>query len=129
MKNVIYILLVIVGTSGIVGCSRDVPIYNVEQHAMPIHARNLSTPEISRRIQCALSNRKWTCHQTTPNTLVCQVERRAHAATVQIDYNQQCFSINFVDADNLRYENGTIHPKYNKWVKLMETDILKAMRQ
>lgn len=129
MKSVIYILLVIVTTSGIVGCARHVPVYNVEQHAMPVEARNLTTQEMGRRICLILANRDWKCHQTTPNTLVCHIEKRTHKASVQIDYNHQFFSINFVDSTNLKYENGNIHAKYNKWVKLMEEDILKAIRQ
>ncbi|HUX79852.1 MAG TPA: hypothetical protein VMW10_08945 [Alphaproteobacteria bacterium] len=129
MRNLIHVLLAIAITTGLVGCGSRAPVYNVERHAMPAKAKALSTQEIGQRICEVLSRREWNCNQTTANTLVCHLKRRTHNAIVQIDYNQDYFSIHYIDTNNLRYECGTVHAKYNKWIKLMEKDILRSINQ
>ncbi|MBP6950787.1 MAG: hypothetical protein KA112_00135 [Alphaproteobacteria bacterium] len=127
MKNFIGLLLIAVVTSGLMGCANHVPIYNVNQHLMPFEAKKMSSQEIGRRICEAVAKRGWRCDSTTPQTLICHLEKRAHKAIVQIDYNTCFFSINYIDTCNLNYEAGEVHRNYNSWIKKMENDIVNAI--
>lgn len=128
MKNFIHVLLAVVAMSSVTGCRSRSPIYNVERHAMPAEAKQLSTQEIGQRIRRTLARRDWHCNQTTPNTLICNVKRRTHNAIVQIDYDQYYFAIHCVNTTNLNHSGGMVHQKYNKWIKLMEKDIIRSIR-
>jgi hypothetical protein len=126
MKKFIYVVLGVIFAGSITGCSHK-PIYNVEHHAMPAEAKKLTSQEIGQRIRQAVAKRDWRCDETTPCVLICHHERRTHKAIVQIDYNRDFFSIHNVKTENLNYSAGTIHPKYNKWIKNMEKDIVRAL--
>lgn len=126
MKNFIYVVFAIIFAGGMTGCSHP-PIYNVEHHPLPVEAKKLSLQEVSQRIRQALSQRDWRCDETTPSVLICHLERRTHKAIVQIDFGRDFFSIHNIKTENLNSKSGTIHPKYNKWIKNMEKDILRAL--
>ncbi len=127
MKNFIYALVAIFIVGGVTGCSKKAPVYNVERHAMPIAAQSMTNEEIGQRISQVVLRRGWSCHQISTNKLSCSVKRRVHTANVEIDYSQTNFSIIHVSTANLGDQNGRIHRKYNKWIKLMEKDIINAM--
>jgi hypothetical protein len=128
MRNIIYALLIFAVAGSITGCA-NAPVYNVEQHPLPIEAKRLTDQEIGQRISQAVSRRDWNCVRTCPKTLICHLDKRTHKAVVQVDYNHEYFSINYVKSTNLKYEGGNIHPKYNQWIRNMEGDIVKAIHQ
>ena len=126
MKNIIYVLGIV---ALITGCSHHAPIYNVENHPLPPQAQRMTNQEIGQRISQVVCKRDWHCIQKTPNSLMCNIDVRTHQACVKIDYTQCHFSIHYMNASNMSSKCGEIHPKYNKWIKLMEKDIIKAIKQ
>lgn len=111
------------------GCSHRQPIYNVEHHAIPSAARHLSAQQIGEQIKLTVGKRGWQCNSTSPNSLMCCIDKRNHQAQVRVDYNQDCFSIHKVGTYHLNEKNGAVSKKYNQWIKNMEKDIIKALSQ
>lgn len=48
---------------------------------------------------------------------------RGHIAVMDIPYDEQRFSIRYVDSTNLNYDGTNIHPNFNFWVRNLELDI------
>lgn len=124
LKKTFQIVLV---AGAIGGCSSHTPIYNVQEHPFSMDAKRLTNKEIGSTIINTASKRGWTCSQHSESKLVCLLQRRKHAATIEIDYNQSSFSIKNIKTANLNEKDGQIHPKYNKWVKLLKTEIEVAV--
>jgi len=103
------------------------PIYNVEHHE--IHAvESLTLKQIRARIMNAAAERRWSCKDAGKNSLTCGIDVRGrHQAKVEIQYDQTSFSIHNVSSKNLNYKNGKIHRNYNKWIKILESTIVKAL--
>ncbi|WP_139016805.1 hypothetical protein [Candidatus Odyssella thessalonicensis] len=104
-------------------CSHNEPLYNVDHHPLPPYAQKLSLNEIETIISQTASRRGWECHPKSYNKMVCNVKRRNHTAVLEINYTNTYFSIVNLNAYNLNYKDGNIHPKYNKWVRLLENEI------
>jgi hypothetical protein len=56
---------------------------------------------------------------------------RSHAVEIRIPFDMQYIRIQYVSSTNLLYdeENGikSIHRNYNKWIKLLERDIISRL--
>ena len=48
---------------------------------------------------------------------------RTHVAVTEITYNEQVFSILYVDSTNLQYDGTSIHKNYNGWIQNLERAI------
>ena len=129
MKSIVYALGIIILINGITGCSHRAHIYNVENHPLPPEAQRMANQEIGQKISQVVYKRDWSCNQQTPNSLMCHIDKRNHQACVKIEYTQYHFSIHNMNTSHLGQKCGEIHPKYNKWIKIMEKDIVKAMSQ
>jgi hypothetical protein len=61
------------------------------------------------------------------------VVNNKHTVEVDITYNETDFSINYVNSINMNYtvRDGVanIHPKYNRWVRILKEDIQDQMQQ
>jgi hypothetical protein len=61
------------------------------------------------------------------------VVNNKHTVEVDITYNETDFSINYVNSINMNYtvRDGVanIHPKYNRWVRILKEDIQDRMQQ
>ena len=52
------------------------------------------------------------------------IVRGKHTVVVSIPYDTQHFSINYKDSINMNYNEGKIHPNYNKWVADLEQALM-----
>jgi hypothetical protein len=119
-------LSVAVVATSLAGCGKRLPqIYNVNQHIMPYEVENLTDQQREERIMLAASKNGWSCKKVDAQKLICRLMARGHSATIDIDHNKNYFSINYLESSNLRYNNGKIHPTYNKWIKKLEQTISK----
>jgi len=129
MKSHSYLISALVSLIIMTGCAHREHIYNVENHPMPPAAQQLTNCQIGERIRSVVAKHNWHCNQVTPSSLNCCVDQRTHQARIRIDYTQQCFSIHYLDTHNMNHKGCAVHPKYNKWVKLMEKDIVNSLSQ
>lgn len=126
-KSTILFLTFLSYTLFLTGCHKRVLIENVDHHPMPSHVENMKNDVIARSIIETAYKRGWICQKTQYNKIVCHCKRRNHQATIEILFSNHDFSINHVSTNNMKSENGKIHPKFNKWVRLLEKEIYQNL--
>ncbi len=104
-------------------CSRTAPVYDVQNRPIPVVAQKLSLDEIGQNITSAARRRNWRVDPIEPGRMTGRLDDRQHEAVIDISYTQQTYSITLVESANLRQEDGEIHKKYNKWIRLLLRDI------
>ncbi len=104
-------------------CSRTAPVYDVRDRPIPVVAQKLSLDEIGQNIMSAGRRRHWRIDPIGPGRMTGRLDDRQHEAVIDISYTQQSYSITLADSVNLRQEGGEIHKKYNKWIRLLQSDI------
>ncbi|PKR53121.1 hypothetical protein [Thalassospira marina] len=109
----------------VVACTA--PIMQVESQPFPDETQNLSMDQLQDAIIKAASSREWTVKKLSTGKLMATYARRDHLAKVEIDFSQQEFSILYVDSTNLKYNGGTIHKNYNRWVNNLKVDIQREV--
>jgi hypothetical protein len=62
-------------------------------------------------------------HEETPGLIVATLDVRSHRASLNINYNQWGYSLNYSDSSNLNYDGTNIHPNYNKWTRSLNMAI------
>lgn len=121
------IIISVILSVSIIGCSRTHSVYNVENHALPSTLSKMDNQEITKKIISAAANKGWNCHEAGSHKLLCNLKVRVHEANIAIKYNNQDFSIYLVGAKNLKNEHGKIHRNYNKWIRLLEKEIYREL--
>ena len=58
-----------------------------------------------------------------PGVIRATLHLRTHVAVTEITYNEQVFSIIYVDSTNLDYDGTSIHKNYNGWIQNLERAI------
>lgn len=103
---------------------QNVPIYSVENHPVPVSAQKLSLNEIEQAIIQAGSARRWRLERIAPGSLRAkQSDSKDHQAVVDIAFSQTAYSIRMNSTYRLKERDGTVHPRYNSWVRNLEKDI------
>ncbi len=110
------------------GCNHTQPIYNVEQEAVPVSARQkVSTEQVGAIIVKVASNEGWIVEKTKPGLLHCKLNWREHTAVVDIVYSDKDYSIHHVSSENLKDQDGKIHRKYNERIHQLQDEIDRAL--
>ena len=104
-------------------CARTAPIYNVQDHPIPIATQNLPLEEIGRSIVQAGRRRHWRMDSVGPGQITGTFADRQHEAVINITYTRQAYSITLADSTNLRQEGDEVHKKYNKWIRALQREI------
>ena len=110
--------LAAVALLGLSGCTR--PIYNVSQH--PFTSPGTLAGRTSQ-IQHAAAGLGWETTVIRPGMIRATLNLRSHVAVTEITYNEQVFSIIYVDSTNLQYDGTSIHKNYNGWIQNLERAI------
>jgi len=108
------------------GCSRKDTIYNIPKS--PIGEEKIGSgiySDVYRAIKRAGASVNWVIRKTKEGEAIGRFQSRNHVAMVKIIYNNEYYSINYLESQNLNYdaENGTIHKNYNVWVHRLEKAI------
>ena len=109
--------------AGAAQASRTEPVYNVQNHPIPIAVQKLSLDEIGRNIVQAGTPRHWRFEAIKPGEMNATYDNGKHSATIKISYTQKAFSITLVSTVNLLQEGNEVHRTYNHWVRNLEKDI------
>jgi hypothetical protein len=90
---------------------------------MPVPA-TASSEQLRWIIEAALAQRNWTIHTRTPNTFTAQVRSQGtgERAIIQIAYRPGVVEIRPV-------EQKVSRQRYDRWVKILSTDILQSAAQ
>lgn len=106
------------------GCGRTQPIMNVED--TPV-AYNLQSKQVKSAIYGAATKRDWVVTEIKPGLLRAEYFARSHRAVVDIPYNDDFYSILYVESENLKFNNGKIHRNYNRWINNLNVDIKRSL--
>ena len=105
----------------ITACNHGTPIYNVE--SADYNAVNgLDSQKAEQAIKTAGTKLGWSMAKLEPGLIRGTLNLRSHVAVVDIAYDNRGFAIDYVDSENLKYDeqSGEIHKSYNKWIRKLE---------
>lgn len=111
---------VLLATLSLAACAR--PILNVERQNFATAGTFDQRAEQIRRAGAGLG---WQIDPVRPGLMRATLNLRSHVAVTEIAYDQQGFSIRYVDSRNLGYDGTNIHKNYNGWV----TNLARAISQ
>ena len=109
---------VLLATLSLAACAR--PILNVERQNFATAGTFDQRAEQIRRAGVGLG---WQIDPVRPGLMRATLNLRSHVAITEIAYDQQGFSIRYVDSRNLGYDGTNIHKNYNGWVTNLERAI------
>lgn len=125
-KRLSLIVVLVVGVLFLaVGCKKAAPVVNPTS-SMPI-LEKVSDKNIKEAIIRAGANKNWVIIPTGPQQLEGRLNIRAHTAVVEITYDKKNYSITYKDSVNLQYQDGSIHPNYNRWIVDLENEIRRQL--
>ena len=108
------------------GCTNK-PILNT-QHELPAN-NQVSEEKIKTLIVNALQKRNWTVQRLSPQLVQAEINvRNQFYAAIDIRYTRNSYAITYRDSRELGYKDGKIHRNYNRWVSMLDRDIMAALR-
>ncbi|MGF6098966.1 hypothetical protein [Pseudomonas sp. 18175] len=108
------------------GCTNK-PILNT-QHELPANAQ-VSDEKMKTIIVNALQKRDWTVQRLSPQLVQAEINvRNQFYAAIDIRYTRNSYAITYRDSRDLGYKDGKIHRNYNRWVSMLDRDIMAALR-
>jgi hypothetical protein len=127
--------LALIAVLALAGC-RTAPLYDASGVAFTTPPtsvkRVLTMDDYKDAIIRGGAKRSWTFEDGGPGHLIGTVNVRGkHSATVDIVFDTESFSITHKASRNLNYDASTrtIHPNYNSWVHLLESEIQSEITQ
>ena len=108
------------------GCTSK-PVLNT-QHDLPASAQ-VSEEKVKQAIVAALQKREWTVQRLSPQLVQAEITvRNQFYAAIDIRYTRNSYAITYRDSRDLGYKDGKIHRNYNRWVSMLDRDIMAALR-
>ncbi|MCF5720126.1 hypothetical protein [Pseudomonas syringae] len=107
------------------GCTSK-PILNT-QHELPAN-NQVSDEKMKTIIVNALQKRNWTVQRLSPQRVQAEITvRNQYYAAIDIRYTRNSYAITYRDSRELGYKDGKIHRNYNRWVSMLDRDIMAAL--
>ena len=122
MKNNVRLsILGIILSIVFVGCGAS-SVYNVMKSEIK---QKVSKDKVFAAIKKAGYSKGWVVEKAKAGVAKAVLHYENSKAVVEIPHTSNSFSINHVSSVNLDHnkKEGTIHPKYNKWVQKLEKAI------
>ncbi|WP_073524758.1 hypothetical protein [Pseudomonas fluorescens] len=108
------------------GCTSK-PVLNT-QHQLPTTSQ-VSEEKMKQVIVAALQKREWTVQRLSPQLVQAEITVRGQFyAAIDIRYTRNSYAITYRDSRDLGYKDGKIHRNYNRWVSMLDRDILAGLR-
>lgn len=123
MKRALIVLLVALGT--LTACARQQPINNVDDAAIARYdGAEMSIEDVGHAIAIAGSRLGWQMKRIEPGEIKGTLNVREHRAVIDISYDTDSYSIDYVDSENLLYTApDKIHRNYNRWIANLQQEI------
>ncbi|MGE3538583.1 MAG: hypothetical protein AB7N91_14295 [Candidatus Tectimicrobiota bacterium] len=107
--------------------ARVEPVYDARIQVPP----SVKAEDIPKAIKSVLIERGWTVQREDGQVIESKIFVRSHTADIRIPFDKEFIHIQYVASTNLLYsvEQGTkhIHRNYNKWIRLLERDIMASL--
>ncbi len=95
-------------------CRSLVPVMDINNTNFPT---GHTLEEVENAIINGASVKGWQMRKVEPGKMRGQLNMRGkHQAVIDIFYTKDYYSIKYVNSMGLKYENGKIHPNYNRWI-------------
>ncbi|KAA0949072.1 MULTISPECIES: hypothetical protein [unclassified Pseudomonas] len=108
------------------GCTSK-PVLNT-QTDIPANVQ-ASDEKVKQAILAALEKREWTVQRADPQLIQAEITvRNQYHAEIDIRYTRTSYAITYRDSRDLGYKNGKIHRNYNRWISMLDRDILAGLR-
>ncbi|MCK1785590.1 hypothetical protein L9Z73_14865 [Pseudomonas sp. TNT11] len=108
------------------GCTSK-PVLNT-QHDLPASAQ-VSEEKVKQAIVAALQKREWIVLRQSPQLVQAEITvRNQYYAAIDIRYTRNSYAITYRDSRDLGYKDGKIHRNYNRWVSMLDRDIMAGLR-
>ncbi|PQZ92626.1 MULTISPECIES: hypothetical protein [Pseudomonas] len=107
------------------GCTSK-PILNTQHDlaSTPVSEEKMKTAIVN-----ALQKREWTVQRLSPQLVQAEITvRNQYYAAIDIRYTRNSYSITYRDSRDLGYKDGKIHRNYNRWVSMLDRDIMAGLR-
>ena len=126
MSSLLRVTLITLALLVTAGCTSK-PILNT-QHNLPADAQ-VSEEKMKTVIVNALQKREWTVQRLSPQLVQAEITvRNQYYAAIDIRYTRNSYAITYRDSRDLGYKDGKIHRNYNRWVSMLDRDILAGLR-
>ncbi|MFL1418476.1 hypothetical protein ACI77M_20065 [Pseudomonas fildesensis] len=126
MSSLLRATLIILALLTTAGCTSK-PVLNT-QHDLPANAQ-VSEEKIKQVIVAALQKREWTVQRLSPQLVQAEITvRNQFYAAIDIRYTRNSYAITYRDSRDLGYKDGKIHRNYNRWINMLDRDILAGLR-
>lgn len=109
---------------------RDKPVLQIQDAPISVAGGEAGVAEA---IKTALKGREWKVVDEEPGRIKAEFSKAnadvgAHVVVIDISYDTNSYSIDYVTSENMRYDAkaGTIHRNYNRWVANLEHDLSLA---
>ena len=85
--------------------------------------------QMQQAIVKALVGRGWTVQKITPQLVQAQITvREQFHAQIDIPYSANHYQIVYRDSSGLDFKEGKIHKNYIRWVRLLDRDIVRDLK-
>ena len=126
MSSLLRVTLITLALLVTAGCTSK-PVLNT-QHDLPADAQ-VSEEKMKTIIVNALQKRDWTVERLSPQLVQAEINvRNQFYAAIDIRYTRNSYAITYRDSRDLGYKDGKIHRNYNRWVSMLDRDIMAALR-
>lgn len=125
MKKLLMLAIAAIATLSFLGCGA-VQVYNVNNNPIVSGGtQKVSKIDVEKSIIRAGAGMGWVMKKVRDGEIQGTLTLRTHTAIVSIRYNQDEYSINYVDSMNLEYNSAanTIHKNYNGWIQNLNKSI------
>ena len=85
--------------------------------------------QMQQAIVKTLVARGWTVQKITPQLVQAQITvREQYHAEIDIPYSADHYRIQYRNSSGLDYKDGKIHKNYIRWVRLLDRDIVRDLK-
>ena len=85
--------------------------------------------QMQQAIVKSLVGRGWTVQKITPDLVQAQITvREQYHAEIDIPYSADHYRIQYRNSSGLDYKDGKIHKNYIRWVRLLDRDIVRDLK-
>jgi len=124
MSSLIRATLITLALLTTAGCT-NTPVLNT-QHDLPAQ---VSDEKMKQTIVAALEKREWTVQRFSPQLIQAEITvRNQFHAEIDIRYTRNSYAITYRDSRDLGYKDGKIHRNYNRWISMLDRDIMAGLR-
>jgi len=108
----------------ITGCARTNSMQTFDNSQY--FQKRMSMNKIARAIRDGANRKGWDARKIRNGLIVASIlVRNKYFVAVNINYNSYGYKIHYKNSRNMKYNpaNNSIHPSYNKWVRLLQDNI------